>query len=127
ADQLVPSILTDNNPLLLVFTRFVKFDSIITTTSSGKYVPILSKNSSTRIGKQPNNVSNNSKNGNKDKRKKYANCVDRPITSASPIRRVISFENRMIFCIFFPSLPFTKQHHFILKIYLQLIRLVPMC
>src|SRR5699024_7736876 len=91
ADHNVPIILTDSHPPLRLFKIFVKLLSIILTTSFGRNAATYSIKARSSIEKKTNNITKKSKKGNDDKRKKYANCADKPITSASLICVISNF------------------------------------
>src|SRR5699024_4436458 len=83
ADHIVPRIPIESNPPLLLLTSVSKLSLIISETSPGKNESRNGMTDSLLRGINPINVTRKSKNGNKDNKKKYASCADKPATSPS--------------------------------------------
>src|SRR5699024_7668307 len=108
ADHIVPRIPIESNPPLLLLTSVSKLLLIISETSPGKNESRNCMTDSLLMGINPINVTRKSKNGNKDNRKKYASCEDKPVSSASLIRSTNCFIV-FIFSVIPHQLPITSH------------------
>src|SRR5699024_7077422 len=91
ADHIVPRIPIESNPPLLLLTSVSKLSLIISETSPGKNESRNRMTDSLLRRIDPINVTRKGKDGNKDNKKKYASCADKPATSASLVRPTTCF------------------------------------
>src|SRR5699024_12874438 len=109
-EHIITIIPIESNPPVVILTSVYKLSRIISETSPGKNESRNCMTDSLLRGINPINVTRKSINGNKDNKKKYASCADKPATSASLIRSTNCFIV-FIFSVIPHQLP-TTSHTF---------------